>query len=141
MCCLSNCTTKIIDIFKSIQRCFNTIAEDSGLTVPEMMIMLELYDNKVLSLNQLSKNIDLPKSSVSRLVDGLVKKGYIIREIPEENRRTVKLFISSKCPDCMNLSLVDAKFKETLLGNVEQEKADRIISALDELSSLLKSKT
>ena len=139
MCCLGSCAGKLMALFKSIQGCLKSISEEFELTVPEMMIMLELYENKVLSLNELSEKIQLPKSSASRIIDQLVSKGYVIRKIPEENRRTVELSISPECLDCIDVTCINDKFDDLIMGGLEPEKAQRMILALEELNSTLKS--
>ena len=45
---------------------------------------------------ELSEILDLDKSTLSRTVDSLVKEGYVVREIPPDNRRTVKLSLTKK---------------------------------------------
>ena len=73
MCYSGGCAEKLISLFKSIQGCLKSISQEFELTVPEMMIMFELYENKILSLNELSEKIEFPKSSVSRIVDRTCK--------------------------------------------------------------------
>ena len=80
MCYSGGCAEKLISLFKSIQGCLKSISQEFELTVPEMMIMLELYENKTLSLNELSEKIEFPKSSVSRIVEGLVNREYVTTE-------------------------------------------------------------
>lgn len=139
MCNSSGCAEKLIALFKTIQGCLKSISQEFELTVPEMMIMFELYENKVLSLNDLSEKIEFPKSSVSRIVDQLVTRGFVVREIPKENRRMVKLSISPKHLNCIDVSCINERLNDVVVGGLEPEKAERIISALEELSLILKS--
>jgi MarR family transcriptional regulator, organic hydroperoxide resistance regulator len=133
-----SCAQKLISLFKSIQGCLKSISQEFELTVPEMMIMFELYENKTMSLNELSEKIELPKSSVSRIVDQLVNRGYVIREIPRENRRVVELSIALKCLECIDVACINDRFNDVVIGGLEKEKADKMISALEELSFTLK---
>jgi len=138
MCYSGGCAEKLISLFKSIQGCLKSISQEFELTVPEMMIMLELYENKTLNLNELSVKIELPKSSVSRIVDQLVNRGFVYRKIPKENRRVVELSISTKCLNDIDIACINDRFKDVVVGGLEPEKADRMISALEELSLTLK---
>lgn len=140
MCYSGSCAKKIICLFKSIQVCLKSISKEFELTVPEMMIMFELYENKTLSLNELSENIEIPKSSVSRMVDQLVNRGYVSREIPSENRRTVKLSISTKSLECIDIGRLNDRLNDLIVGGVEEEKAERMISALDEINLMFTEK-
>ena len=137
MCYSGGCAEKLISLYKSIQGYLKSISQEFELTVPEMMIMFELYENKTLSLNELSEKIELPKSSVSRIVDGLVNREYVSREIPKENRRMVNLSISTKCLQCIDVACINDRFNDVVVGGLEPEKADRMILALDELSLIL----
>ncbi|MCJ7689544.1 MAG: MarR family transcriptional regulator [Clostridiaceae bacterium] len=137
MCYSGSCAKKLIYLFKSIQGCLKSISQEFELTIPEMMIMLELYENKTLSLNEVSEKIEFPKSSVSRIIDQLVNREYVTREIPKENRRMVELSISNKCLECIDVACINDRFNEMLVGGLPPEKAARMISALDELSLIL----
>ena len=140
MCYSGGCAEKLISLFISIQGCLKSISQEFELTVPEMMIMLELYDNKNLSLNDLSEKTDLPKSSVSRIVDQLVNRGYVDREIPKENRRMVNLSISAQCLNCIDVAVINDRFNARVVGGLEPEKAERMVSALEEISLILNKK-
>ena len=95
-------------------------------------------NNKDISLNDLSIRIDLPKSSVSRIVDQLVNMGAVNREIPKENRRSVKLSIATKFYENQEISNINEKIKSVIIDEIQPEKSERIISALEELNALLK---
>ncbi len=139
MCYSGSCAEKLISLFKSIQGRLKSIACEFEITVPEMMIMFELYENKTLSLNELSEKIEFPKSSVSRIVDQLVNRGYILRKIPKENRRMVELSISNECLKCIDVACINDRVNEVVVGGLKSKKAKRMISAIDELSLILKS--
>ena len=141
MCHSSSCAEKLISLYKAIQGCLKSISQEFQVSVPEMMIMFELYENKTLSLNELSEKIEFPKSSVSRIVDQLVKREYVTREIPEENRRTVKLSISNKCLNLIDVACINNRFNEVVVGEIEEEKAKRMISSMEELSLILNEKS
>jgi DNA-binding MarR family transcriptional regulator len=140
MCCSSSCAEKLISLYKSIQGCLKSISKEFKLTVPEMMIMFELYENKTLSLNELSEKMEFPKSSISRIVDQLVNRGYVAREIPKENRRTVKLSISDECLNFIDIACINDRFNDVVVGGIEEEKAKRMISSMEELSLILNEK-
>lgn len=138
MCYSGSCAEKLISLFKSIQGCLKSIAYEFDISVPEMMIMLELYENKVLSLNELSGKIELPKSSVSRIVDQLVNRGYVSRKIPKENRRIVELSIPNQCLKCIDVACINDRVNDVVVGKLLPLKAKKMILAIDELNLILK---
>jgi MarR family transcriptional regulator, organic hydroperoxide resistance regulator len=66
------------------------------------------------TLSALAARLILSLSATSRLVDGLVKRGQLAREIPEGNRRTVALYLTA----------AGAKVYAQARGQVEREIAE-----------------
>lgn len=97
---LVNYAEEIIDIFRTLHKSFKTHNTcevlNSGFTVPQILLMSELSEAPGITLNELSKRLKLSKSTVSGIIDRLEKGGYVIREIPEENRRIVKVYLSEE---------------------------------------------
>jgi DNA-binding MarR family transcriptional regulator len=57
---------------------------------------LQEVENTTLILGELAERLHLERSSVSRLVDGLVKGGFVRREINEQNRREMLISLTEK---------------------------------------------
>lgn len=95
---LSNHTEKIVMLVRSIQKNLREyIFEKSkkyGLTGPQMLLIFNLYKNSGINLIDLSKMMELSESTVSGILDRLVAQNIVIREIPEDNRRTIRLSLS-----------------------------------------------
>jgi DNA-binding MarR family transcriptional regulator len=144
MCEARNCVQKIMYLLRKIQGNLNcqmqSSAKSFGLTTSQFMVMFEIYNNKDISLIELSEKLDLPKSSVSRLVDQLVNQEIVIREIPKENRRIIKLSISDEFLKKKDVLDITSELNDSIATDLEPEKADAIISALEELISVIKSK-
>lgn len=144
MCEARNCVQKIMYLLRKIQGSLNchmqSSAESLGLTTSQFMVMFEIYNNKDISLIELSEKLDLPKSSVSRLVDQLVNQEIVIREIPKENRRTVKLSINPEFLKKRDVCDMTSGINDSIAADLEPQKADAIIAALEDLISVIKSK-
>lgn len=125
-------------MIRSIQNCLNgrieSDAKGIGLNSMQLMLIYEIYENQGMTLNELCQRLELPKSTVSRIVDGLVLQGIVVREIPLENRRTVKLSIAEDFSARKDLE----GSKASLVGDLDQEKTERIMNALQELKSAIK---
>ncbi|MEL7567704.1 MAG: helix-turn-helix domain-containing protein [Dehalobacterium sp.] len=139
MCKTDHCFEGIFNLLKSIQvkinEYFKTNAQNYGLNMTEFLILYEIDYHEGLSLNELSKMLDLPKSTVSRIVDQLVNKGLVLRIIPQEDRRMINLYVNQNFLKSQETDLMKGINK--LVDDMEQEKADRIISALEELKQVL----
>ena len=132
-----DCNLNIFGLIRSIQSCMCGKVEDKakeiGLNSTQMLIAHEIYENPDISLNGLCERLELPKSTVSRLVEELVRKGVLLREIPEENRRIVRLRVSEEYKFHASLGTVG----KNLIGKMDDERSKRILSALEELKSAL----
>lgn len=142
MCNSKNCSFKIMSLIRNIQGALNcNVASDAkklGLTVSQLMVIYEIYNNKDISLKDLSIRLDLPKSSVSRIVEQLVTMGAVNREIPKENRRVVRLSVPTEFLAREDLLNINDKITGIIIDEIEPQKSERIIAALEELNSLLK---
>ena len=71
-----------------------------GVTLSQCHTLLELQLHKrSISLNELSERLYLDKSTVSRTIDSLVRKGTVNRDVPEENRRMITISLTDKGKD------------------------------------------
>lgn len=61
------------------------------LSVTQFYAIATLIAKGPLTLNELAAELYLEKSSASRVVDGLVQKGYVDRQSHPEDRRAVQL--------------------------------------------------
>ncbi|MDD4754115.1 MAG: MarR family transcriptional regulator [Desulfitobacteriaceae bacterium] len=137
------CFEEIFCILRSIQVSINdhlkANAQNYGLNMTEFIILFELDYHEGISLNELSKMLELSKSSVSRIVDQLVNKGFVLRIIPPENRRMVNLYLNRDYLKSREATDFQKELNK-LLKDLEPDKARRIVSALRELQQFLNSK-
>jgi len=67
-----------------------------GITVVEIRCINILHELGTLSVNQLAKQLSVTSSRVTRLSDGLIKKGLVIRQTSENDRRIYLLSLTKK---------------------------------------------
>ena len=78
-------------IFKAIQDYFQEISKKYGITGPQLWALKTIAANGSLSLGELSKKMYLHPSTISGVVDRLEKKGFVVRDRGQEDRRVVKV--------------------------------------------------
>lgn len=76
----------------------------SDLSVPQLRTLVFLNNNEGASLSDVAEYIGLTLPSASKLVDGLVVRNIIIRQSSEDDRRRVKLSLSSIGRDTLHIS-------------------------------------
>lgn len=136
---------EIIEIFKSIKRTlgckFEKIAKQYGFTAPQLGVIFHLYHMPSITLNELSDHMMLTKSTVSGIVDRLTKQGVVVREIPKDNRRTVKLSISEEFKKNNDICKMKKTFISDLISNgiknMDTSEVEKIIYGLKQFSLLL----
>lgn len=94
---------KILDIlnkFQDINVYFRKeiyrIGNSFSFTIPQLKIIALLAENKSLRVSDLSAGSALSESTVSGIVDRLVKQKAVIRKRSSKDRRVVNLYLSDK---------------------------------------------
>lgn len=136
---------KIVNLFKSIHKIighkFREIAGQYGFTAPQLAVVVHLYRKPGMTLNELSNHLMLAKSTVSGIINRLVNQGVVTREIPENNRRIVKLSISEKFRKSNDIVGIRQTFISNCISNtvknMDKGTVDQFIHALEHYKSLL----
>lgn len=68
----------------------------SDLSVPQFRALAFLSLSPAASLSALADFLGLSLPATSRLIEGLVRKGLVLRRIPAGNRRVVALSVSAR---------------------------------------------
>lgn len=91
-----------------------------SLSLSQVFALQEL-EKQTLTITELAEKLRLERSSVSRLIDGLVKGGFVSRELNENNRREVLLNLTAKGTDSIQkLRDRSVDFYHTILENMSE---------------------
>jgi DNA-binding MarR family transcriptional regulator len=138
---LTNSAEKITDLFKVVGKTFRELlfekARQRGFTIPQLWVIFQLHKKPYQNLLELSKMIGLSKSTVSGIVNRLVAQGIVIREIPEDNRRTVKLSLSPQFVQIHDLLKLRDEFFIRVVANANAEELANITTGLETLLRLM----
>lgn len=133
---------EIKNLFRSIGKNFrNYILAQTGehsFTVPQLMVMQELYSHPEITLKELSELMGLAKSTVCGIVDRLETQGAVIRTRDPEDRRTVKISLSPKVSELTDtINIVKTNYLAGLFKKVEPSEVEKIIYGLRLLNKLM----
>jgi MarR family transcriptional regulator, organic hydroperoxide resistance regulator len=141
--CSNDQTEKIVDLCKLLLKGFREAAsmkfKEHGFTVTQLSLMFILHRDPNIMLNELSDRMGLSKSTVSSMVERLEKQGVVIREIPKDNRRIVRLSLD---PEFAEKHKDILEFKHKFINgifnfkDVSTEDADKIIYALEKITAM-----
>lgn len=136
---------EIIEVFKEIRKAVSQkikrTARQYGFTDPQLEVIFNLFKTPSITLNELSDKMGLTKSTVSGIVDRLTKQGVVTREIPEDNRRIVRLAISEEFKKNNDICNIKRKVVSDLIADsiksADQEEVEKMIYGLKLFRNLL----
>jgi MarR family transcriptional regulator, organic hydroperoxide resistance regulator len=70
--------------------------QEYGITVSQASLLHQLWHKDGLTQTQIQEKLSMRGASVSGLVDGLLKKGLIIRKQDEDDARYKRLYLTEK---------------------------------------------
>jgi DNA-binding MarR family transcriptional regulator len=74
---------------------FSGIAE-AGITASQWLVVAHIFKNEGCTTNQAAAALNMSGSAVTQLVNGLVAKGFVVRERDQEDRRAYQLTLSNE---------------------------------------------
>src|SRR6056297_897873 len=72
------------------------ISSSCHIGLAELKGMNAMENNKMITCTDLSERMNLSPSSGSRIIDNVVKKGYLVRKIKDYDRRSTLLCLTEK---------------------------------------------
>lgn len=115
--------------FQNVSSCCN------GVSLPQCHALLEVENQENITVTELSEKLTLEKSTVSRTVDNLVKKGYLNREIPEDNRRTVKLQLTKEgAKTCENINWNNNHFISNVMDSLAEDEQKEFLKLFEKIT-------
>jgi DNA-binding MarR family transcriptional regulator len=113
-------------------------AEQYGLTQAEFRC-LKMFDKKEIINNKtIAKRMGLSASRLTRIIDGLVAKGYSEREINPNDRRNMNVSLSKKgLLLAQKLNQAYTNIHKELLEHIETSEHKPMIHAMSILSSAM----
>jgi DNA-binding MarR family transcriptional regulator len=94
-----------------------------GITVDQWLIMNMIKENPELNQQEIGERVFKDNASVTRIIELLVKKGYMKRNVSIQDRRRTELIISVKGRHLLEKAerVVKAYRKDALKGVSEKE--------------------
>ena len=114
------------------------LAELHGLTQAEFRCLRLFGTDESLNNKTIAERMNLSPSRLTRIIDGLVKKFYIRREIDSNDRRNMKVNLSKKGKSLvqqLNKAYVD--IHEEILLDINPSQHEQLIVAMTHLLEAL----
>jgi DNA-binding MarR family transcriptional regulator len=114
----------------------------TDLTVPQFRTLAFVNRNQGSPLCKVADHMGLTSPSASTLVDGLIKRGLMTREDQPDNRRRVRLVVTSR-----GRAILEASTRGTMaylakkLSSVSADNREVIVKAMETLRSVFTNST
>jgi DNA-binding MarR family transcriptional regulator len=128
----ANTVHRLIDQIAKNNRVYeNACVNFFGVTPSQGGTILAIPIDNTLKMNELSKIVSVDNSTMTRMVDQLVKKELVIRKTIEKNRRHVHIGLTESGRKLhQELSKALEKFYQDSLEQISEDKRDWIIDSL-----------
>lgn len=142
---LDTCVRELMEtapqIFQAI-RAEMRRGRSSDLSIPQFRTLRFIQSNTDSTLSKLADHLSLTLPSVSKLVDGLVKKGLVIRHESVSDRRCLALMVTPDGESIVNAARTRAQDNMAkTLGSLSDDELVIIQKALELLQPLFATHT
>lgn len=138
-----------INLFRSTLRHFerevamqNENCCNTGLTLSQCHLILDIERLNETTVKELSEQQNLDKSTVSRSIDNLFKKGLINREINPESRRETKISLNKNGNNtCYSINEINDTFFAKVLNQIpddEMEQFNKVFKKITQTMTALR---
>lgn len=113
---------------------FTSELKPFGLTLNDWRVCVSLRHKPHQRLMELSQNTSVDASTLSRLVDGLLKRGLLVRERSSEDARAVALCLTSEGEVLVDKVIPLAQLYERVaLAGIDAGQAELLRSVLQRM--------
>ena len=133
---------KQVGVFLNLVHCqfkqyLNKIFHNHGFNLtPEQYLVIDtLWDEGVLSQQQIADIIMKDKNSVTKLIDALEKKGLVQRKTDEQDRRLNKIHLTEYALNIKEvITEIAIKSTNTIFKDIPREDLEKFVSVLNKMS-------
>ena len=110
------------------------------LTIDQWLVLKSIIDNPEWTQQEIAEAAFKDFASVTRIIDLLVKKGYLTRELHSTDRRRFKLCPTPKATESLKAMVpVTSSNRETALHGISKEEARLVRQCLEKIIENCKS--
>lgn len=86
----------IYSVSRLITKAYKPFLEEMGLTYPQYLVLLILWENDKLLINQIGEKLLLNTNTLSPLIKRMEKMGLLLRKRSEKDERKVFVILTKK---------------------------------------------
>ncbi|OUR63228.1 MarR family transcriptional regulator [Colwellia sp. 39_35_sub15_T18] len=125
-------------IIRAIDLHSKHLSKTSGLTSPQLLIMLEIDKASGVNSSQVAKNVNLSAATVTNILDRLESKGLVSRVRNTQDKRKVSLFLTENgkalllnAPQALQEHFIEN------FANLAQWEQSQLLSSMERLAEMM----
>lgn len=131
-----------VKLKKGVKQFMRAYVHQYGITYNEMELLTFLSHSPHDTAKEFCKKKGYTKSLTSKMIDDLIKNGYLESKQDERDRRVFHLSLKPKAEQILqDLNQIREKLKDILLAGITQEEIDQVLYILEKMASNLHEKT
>ena len=138
---IGECAREVLDVVPLAMRAIRGQLRKHGakeLSIPNFRTLAYLNRHEGPSLSEVAERIGLSLSSMSELIDGLVIRGFVIRQTHPEDRRRMTLTLTNRGSTTLRrANEATANYLEKKLGQLSATERATVIEAMQVLKGVL----
>lgn len=129
------CVDEVGEMIQKLVRVFQLFERDQikiyGFTSSQCYTLLEIYKAESLSMNELSEKMNLNSSTITRVLDNLVRDKYIARSKSESDKRIVTVNLTEKGYDAViKLDKTVKEYYKKIIDNIPKGEVDNVLNSV-----------
>ncbi|HTY37840.1 MAG TPA: MarR family transcriptional regulator [Bacteroidota bacterium] len=122
------------ELLENCQLKIERTAEKLHLTVAEFKLLRSLEEGEMLSAGALAKRMGLSSSRITRIIDGLLKKGMVRKEAGGTDRRIVDIGLTSAGIEARSqLKAMYVSVHEEIINLLPTDTEESVVMAMEKL--------
>lgn len=129
------CVDEVGQMIQKLVRFFQLFERDQikthGFTTSQCYTILELYKSGSLTMNELSEKMNLNSSTMTRILDNLVRDKFISRDKDEFDRRIVLVSLTDKgMTAAKDLDTAVKEYYKKIIANIPYGQVEEVLRSV-----------
>lgn len=127
---------RLYSVSRKMTKAYQPLLEKYQLTYPQYIVMLAIFEDKVIDFKQLSNKVNLKTGTLTPIVQKLESLGYVTREKNSDDFRKLNISLTEQGKE-LNMDIVDVPIGLSQKLQISIDMYETLVKELDELDELL----
>jgi len=106
----------LYSLSREITNHYRPLLEEINLTYPQYLVMMVLWEENILTVNQIGKKLFLDSGTLTPLLKRLQSKGFVVKERKKTDERVVEIKLTKQGCELQNKA---ASIPENLMKSMD----------------------